>query len=180
MDDGDINAGHNDENLDQQWEAFLGEHSEDLADVAQSSTSRKFARKAQRIDRNQEKQQAKRAKVEQQFTVGDFNDDIFVQARTRTYGPRDHTGISWIDDVDDTFTPPNPQLGPMRKSTLLIVVLLGIGIACLVGAILIPSLSGMLGIIGGLCTLLGAAGFISQHRGLNQTRRDADDDGARV
>ncbi|GGI12684.1 hypothetical protein GCM10007377_02190 [Galliscardovia ingluviei] len=177
--EGRTNKNGPSDNLDEQWAAFLGEHGDDLADVAQSTASKRFAHKAERLDKKREKE-AKQHQVEQQFTVNDFSDDIFVQAGRRSYGPRDHTGISWLDDVDDMFTPPNPKLGPIKTSTLLYTVLLVLGVLCLVGAVLLPSFSGILGLVGGLGTLLGAAGFLSVHRGFTQTRRSADDDGARV
>ncbi|TPF94833.1 hypothetical protein [Bifidobacterium sp. UTBIF-78] len=111
-------------------------------------------------------------------------------------GPRDFTGRSWLDtdDVmdqydDGGFTPPNPELGPVRTSTALLVALLVIGLAGTIVMVLVPSLYGipvvsaLLNIAFGLCTILGLGGLIV--KALNRKDRPGDkggfyDDGARV
>lgn len=111
-------------------------------------------------------------------------------------GPRDFTGRSWLDtdDVmdeqdDGGFTPPNPEIGPVHASTVLLLALLIIGVAGTVVMVLAPSLYGipvisaLLNIVFGICTVLGLGGLVVKV--LNRKNRPGDkggyfDDGARV
>ncbi|WP_101617348.1 hypothetical protein [Bifidobacterium margollesii] len=166
----DANGGGS--NADAEWADFMASHSDDLNDVARSRSARKFDKAA------------KKAEKHAQFNVNDLKNEAFVGA-DHTPGPRDHTGRSWLD-VDDVmdegspFTPPNPEIGSVRKTTMLFVTLLVLGVLCLALAVFIPSLSGLLGATGGVMTLLGAGGMFARHRGHSETRTDIFDDGARV
>ena len=111
-------------------------------------------------------------------------------------GPRDFTGSSWLDtdNVMDTyddggFTPPNPDLGPVKASTVLLTALLIIGLvgeAVMIfvpGLNAIPLLGALLNILFGLGVILGLGGLVAKI--LNRKDRPGDqggyyDDGARV
>lgn len=159
---------------DREWERFMSDHGDELNELERSRSARKFDKAA------------KKAEKAAQFDVRDLKSSAFADTRIRTApGPRDFQGRSWLDtddvmDEDSTFTPPNPSLGPIRKSTVLFVAMLVVGVACLVAAIFTPPFSGLLGTAGGLLTLLGATGMFIRHRGHAETRIDPFDDGARV
>lgn len=186
-------------NLDAAWAAFEAEHKADLDDVASSRQARKFER------------QAKRREKEALLSVDDLDAAAFTdgvrpfhermrggQRRRESpgAGPRDFTGSSWLDtdDVmdrydDGGFTLPNPELGPVHASTVLLVALLVIGLVGMLAMILVPALYGiplisaLLNIAFGLCTILGLGGLIVKI--LNRKNRPGDkggyfDDGARV
>ncbi|OXM99541.1 hypothetical protein [Bifidobacterium vansinderenii] len=163
--DGPDNA----EDADGAWAEFMSSHQDELSDLEQSRTARKFDKAA------------RKAEKQAQLSV----DDLKPEAFTRQPGPRDFQGRSWLDtddvmDGESTFTPPNPSIGNVRKSTMLFVVLLVIGVGALTVSILIPALSAWLGTVGGVMTLIGAAGMFFQHKGHTETRTDVFDDGARV
>ena len=173
-------------NLDETWAAFEAAHSDDLNDVASSRQARKFEKQARRRE--------KEALLHvNDLDLGTFTDDsVPLRERIRQdkangqSGPRDFTGSSWLDTDDvmdqygDDFVPPNPQIGPIRTSKLVFWVLLLIGVFGIIAAVFVPSLATLLGTVCGLCTLLGAAGLIIQHKGHNETKTDDFDDGARV
>ena len=192
-------AQHGHDNLDEAWAAFEAEHKADLDDVASSRQARKFEK------------QAKRREKEALLSVDDLDAAAFTdgvrpfhermrggQKRRDSSGagPRDFTGSSWLDtdDVmdrydDGGFTPPNPEIGPVHASTVLLVTLLVIGLVGMLAMILVPALYGiplisaLLNIAFGLCTILGLGGLIVKI--LNRKNRPGDkggyfDDGARV
>ncbi|MBT1165671.1 hypothetical protein [Bifidobacterium simiarum] len=160
------------------WADFMASHSEDLNDVARSRSARKFDRAA------------KKAEKQARFDVRDLKAEAFAGNGPNAggfagAGPRDHTGRSWLDvdevmDEGSPFTPPNPEIGSVRKATLLFVALLVLGVLCLALALFVPGLSSLFGAAGGVMTLLGAAGLFARHRGHSETRADIFDDGARV
>ncbi|PJM79719.1 hypothetical protein [Bifidobacterium scaligerum] len=169
-------------NLDEAWAAFQAEHEADLNDVASSRQAKKFEKQAKRRD--------KEALLSiNDLDMGAFTDD----ARP---GPRDFTGSSWLDTNavmdrydDGGFTAPNPEIGPVKQSTILLVALLIIGVIGTAVMVLIPSLYGipvlsaLLNIAFGICTVLGLGGLIV--KALNRSNRPGDkggyfDDGARV
>ncbi|KAB7787947.1 hypothetical protein [Bifidobacterium cebidarum] len=185
----DDGAKHND--LDAAWAAFEAEHKADLNDVATSRQARKFEK------------QAKKREKEALLSVDDldaaaFTDGVrpFHERMKNGRGPRDFTGSSWLDtdDVidrydDGGFTPPNPDLGPVHASTVLLTTLLIIGLVGSLAMILVPALysipvlSSILNIVFGICTVLGLGGLVAKI--LNRKNRPGDkggyfDDGARV
>ena len=173
---------------DASWEAFARAHEDDLKDVERSRNARRFERHAQRKEK------------EALVSVEDLDASAFAGAGEplgrRVRGPRDNTNSSWLDtdEVMDRydnggFTPPNPELGPVKASTALLTALLVIGVAGTVVMMLVPSLYGipvvsaLLNIAFGLCTVLGLGGLIV--KALNRKDRPGDkggfyDDGARV
>ncbi|NEG95827.1 hypothetical protein GFD17_03460 [Bifidobacterium sp. SMB2] len=167
------NTGPNDgSDMDRQWEDFLASHEGDLNDVARSRSARKFDKAA------------RKAEKKARFDVNDLKDDAFATP-PHGRGPRDFQGRSWLDtddvmDDDSTFTPPNPDLGPVNRAAALFVGMTVVGVLCLVVSVLIPSVSALSGSVGGVLTLLGAGGLFMRHRGHSETRRDEFDDGARV
>ena len=105
-------------------------------------------------------------------------------------GPRDFTGSSWLDTDnvmdaydDGGFTPPNPDLGPVKASTVLLTALLIIGLAGETVMIFVPGLNAI-PLLGALLNiLLGLGGLVAKI--LNRKDRPGDqggyyDDGARV
>lgn len=165
-------SGPNDGNSSD-WEHFLSEHADDMDSIEHSRNAKKFEKHVKR-------EQKKAA-----LRVEDLTADAFSHAQGAGHGPRDFTGRSWLDtddvmDQDSDFIPPNPALGPIRTTTLLYVTLLVIGILGLVAALFIAHFAPLFGTIGGALSILGAAGLFSQHRGHEQTKRDAFDDGSRV
>lgn len=160
------NGGHG----DAEWERFVGEHADDLGDVANSRSARRFERHARREE--------KKALL----SVNDLTADSFVR---RPSGPRDFTRSSWLD-VDDTmdsgnhFAPPDPDLGDVRRSTALLGAMVALGVLGLVAAVLSPVLNGPIAGISGVVLLVGAAGLFMRLRGHSETRRDIFDDGSRV
>ncbi|MBT1164999.1 hypothetical protein [Bifidobacterium felsineum] len=185
----DDNGKTND--LDAAWAAFEAEHKEDLNDVASSRQAKKFEK------------QAKKREKEALLSVDDldaaaFTDGVrpFHERTKKSHGPRDFTGSSWLDtdDVmdrydDGGFTPPNPDLGPIHASTVLLTALLIIGLVGTLAMILVPALysipvlSSILNIAFGTCTVLGLGGLVVKI--LNRKNHPGDkggyyDDGARV
>lgn len=165
---------------DAAWQDFVAAHSDDLGSVERSRTARKFEK------------EAKRKEKEALLSVDDLTPDAFASGASRSgartgarSGPRDFTGSSWLD-VDDVmdqgsdFVPPNPSIGHVRASKLVLWAMVVVGVAALVGCVLIPTLSTLLGAVGGALTILGAAGLLVMHKGHTQTRADEFDDGARV
>lgn len=160
-------------NPDDDWEMFMSEHADDMGSIEQSRNAKKFERHVQR-------EQKKAA-----LNVRDLKADSFAGARGAGHGPRDFTGSSWLDTEDvmdqgNDFIPPNPAIGPVRKTTLIYVAFVVLGVLALAGAILLSQFASVLGTIGGLLTILGAAGLFYQHRGHTETRSDPFDDGSRV
>ena len=120
------------------------------------------------------------------LSIQDLDQGTFTDDTPQGRGPRDFTGSSWLDTdsvmdrYGDEFTPPNPSIGHVKISKLVFWVLLIAGVAGIIASAFMPALAGILGSIFGVCTLIGAAGLIVQHKGHTQTRRDVFDDGARV
>lgn len=158
---------------DDAWQDFMAAHSDDLDDVERSRTARKFEKQAKRIEK------------QALLNAADLNADAFVDGIGAGKGPRDFTGRSWLD-ADDTmdegsdFVPPNPAIGPVRTSKLVLIGMTIVGVLALVGCVLLPNWSSLLGAVGGALTILGAAGLLMMHKGHTETRTDIFDDGARV
>lgn len=165
-------AAHAGGDFDADWAAFAAEHADELQDVERSRSAKRFEKHAQRKEK------------EALLSVDDLDDSAFAGGAGR--GPRDFTGSSWLDTDDvmdrygDPFTPPNPDIGPVKKSKLVFWVLLVVGIVGIIATVFMPSMAGILGTVFGLCALVGAAGLIIQHKGHTETRDDLFDDGARV
>lgn len=186
--DGD-DGSHGTNDLDSAWAAFEAEHQADLHDVASSRQARKFEKQA--------KKREKEALLSvNDLDIGSFTDDVRPGRGGRRSGPRDFTGSSWLDvdnvmDAHDDggFTPPNPDLGPVRTSTMLLVTLLVVGLVGEMVMVFVPGLNSipllgpLLNILFGLGVLLGLGGLVAGI--LNRKDRPGDrggyyDDGARV
>ncbi|MFT8358490.1 hypothetical protein [Bifidobacterium aquikefiri] len=179
---GDDNAwNHDSQNKDKgsaqsksdDWAMFLSEHQDDMGPIEHS-------RNAKRFEKHVKREQKKAA-----LNVRDLRADSFADAQGAGRGPRDFTGSSWLDtddvmDEGNDFVPPNPAIGPVRSTTLVYVILIILGVLALGAAIFIAQFASLLGTIGGVLTILGAAGLFYQHRGHTETRRDPFDDGSRV
>ncbi|NMM95925.1 hypothetical protein G1C98_0661 [Bifidobacterium sp. DSM 109960] len=167
--DGETGSG----DLDAAWAAFEAEHQDDLNDVAESRNAKRFEKHAQRKEK------------EALLSVDDLTADSFAKTGA-THGPRDFTGSSWLDTDDvmdrygDDFVPPNPKIGPVKKSKAVFWILLIVGVAGVIASVFLPSSTGIIGTVCGVCVLLGAVGLIAQHKGHSETRTDYFDDGARV
>lgn len=151
------NHESNDASGDDAWAEFVSAHQDDLHDVAHSRSARKFNKAA------------KKAEKQAQINVDDLKAEAFAAPPITGAGPRDFQGRSWMDtdDVMDEaspFTPPNPDIGPIRKSNMLFTIMLIVGILCLCGAIVLPTMSSMLGAVGGVLTLLGGGGLFANRR----------------
>lgn len=159
--------------LDEAWAAFEAEHRDELNDVAASRNAKRFEKHAERREK------------EAVINAQDLSPEAFSSTGAH-HGPRDFTGSSWLDTdavmdrYGDDFVPPNPHIGTVKGSKLAFWILLIAGIAGVIASVFVPSLTGLLGTVFGVATLLGAAGLIAQHKGHSQTRVDEFDDGARV
>ncbi|NMN00374.1 hypothetical protein G1C96_0953 [Bifidobacterium sp. DSM 109958] len=159
---------------DAAWRDFLAAHGDELDSVERSRAARRFERHAQKKEK------------EALLDVRDLSPDAFAgsSAGGARSGPRDFTGRSWLD-VDDVmdqgsdFVAPDPDI-PVRASKLVLWIIVVIGVLALAGCVLIPSMSSLLGALGGALTMVGAAGLLMLHKGHTQTRTDEFDDGARV
>ncbi len=162
---------HNSNDFDADWNAFAAAHANDLSDVERSRSAKRF------------KKQAQKKEKEALLSVNDLDASAFTNVG---HGPRDFTGSSWLDTDEvmdrygDTFTAPNPDVGPVKKSKLVFWILLIVGVVGLIFSVFFPSAASILGTVFGVCTLIGAAGLIVQHKGHTETRHDIFDDGARV
>ena len=85
-----------------------------------------------------------------------------------------------MDRYGDDFVPPNPKIGRVRFSKLVFWILLVAGILGAIASVFLPAYTGVLGVIAGICVIVGGAGLLAQHRGFSRTRTDYFDDGARV
>ena len=155
------------------WNRFLDEYSDDLGEVERSRTARKFDRHATRQDKREEKRAI--------LSVNDLKQGSFVDSS----GPRDFTQSSWLDtddvmDRSSVFTPPNPDLGQIRWSRLICGILLVVGVAGIIATAFLPAWATVLGIVFGISILVGAGGLFVTHRGHDETKRDEEDEGARV
>ncbi|MFT8355811.1 MAG: CvpA family protein [Bifidobacterium aquikefiri] len=155
------------------WAMFLSEHQDDMGSIEHS-------RNAKRFEKHVKREQKKAA-----LNVRDLRADSFADTQGADRGPRDFTGSSWLDtddvmDEGNDFVPPNPAIGPVRSTTLVYVIFIILGVLALGAAIFIAQFASLLGTIGGVLTILGAAGLFYQHRGHTETRRDPFDDGSRV
>ena len=146
-------------NLDEQWSEFESSHSEDLKAVAHSRSARHFERHAKREERQA-------LLSVRDLDNGSFTDDMPASGA----GPRDSTNSSWLDtdDVmdhnDEAFTPPNPQIEHVPKTTLALWVLVSIGIIGTIASFFVPAMAGTLALLSGVCILIGGAGLIILHR----------------
>ncbi|MBT1172126.1 hypothetical protein JS528_01875 [Bifidobacterium sp. MA2] len=159
-------------NLNEAWAAFQAEHKDDLDAVASSRNAKRFEKHAERREK------------EMLLHVRDLDPSSFSRTGS-THGPRDFTGSSWLDadtvlDAGEDFVPPNPSIGPVRKSKLVFWIMLIAGVAGIIVSAFLPFLTWILSPIFGLCMLIGAGGLIVQHKGHTETREDEFDDGARV
>ncbi|MFT8703926.1 hypothetical protein [Bifidobacterium aquikefiricola] len=155
------------------WAMFLSEHQDDMGSIEHSRNAKKFEK------------HVKREQKKSALNVRDLKADSFAGVHGAGHGPRDFTGSSWLDtddvmDAGNDFIPPDPAIGPVRRTTILYVILIVLGMLALGAAIIIAQLASLLGTIGGVLTILGAAGLFYQHRGHTETRRDPFDDGSRV
>lgn len=155
------------------WQAFIADHAQELHDVERSHTARKFDKHARK--------QEKKALI----SIENLDDSAFIDGG-RTRGPRDFSGSSWLDTDDvmdrygDDFIEPNPSLGNPSATNVVLWILLIVGMAGIIIAVFVPHLASTLGVIFGVCILIGAAGLIMRHRGHDETKSDPFDDGARV
>lgn len=159
--------------LDAAWAAFEAEHQDDLSDVAASRNAKRFEKHAQRKEK------------EALLSVDDLTADSFAKSGPAR-GPRDFTGSSWLDTDDvmdrygDDFVPPNPKIGHVGGAKLLFWILLVAGILGVIVSVFLPAYTGVLGVIAGICIIIGGAGLLARHKGFNETRTDYFDDGTRV
>ncbi|NEG54472.1 hypothetical protein [Bifidobacterium platyrrhinorum] len=170
-------------NLDEAWAAFEAEHRDELDAVASSRNAKRFQKHAERKEK------------ETLLHVSDLDPNAFSRTGP-SHGPRDFTGSSWLDTDavmdshdDGGFTPPNPEIGPMRHSTVVCWILLAVGLLGMIATVLVPAFSAvpvlgwLLGFVFNICTVLGLGGLIVKV--LNRRRQTGDrggyfDDGARV
>ena len=188
----DTPQSHDANDLDAAWAAFEAEHQADLHDVASS-------RQAKRFEKQTKKREKEALLSVDDLDIGSFTDDARPSRggkKGKRSGPRDFTGSSWLDTDnvmdaydDGGFAPPNPDLGPVKASTVLLTALLIIGLvgeAVMIfvpGLNAIPLLGALLNILFGLGVILGLGGLVAKI--LNRKDRPGDqggyyDDGARV
>lgn len=159
--------------LDAAWSSFEESHADELDEVARSRSAKRFEKHAER--------QAKEALI----SVSDLDEGSFTGDKPAR-GPRDFTTSSWLDvnhtmdQYGDDFVPPNPKIGHVATSRLVFWAFLIIGVIGVIITVFLPTIAGLLGTVFGVAIFIGAAGLILQHRGYDETKSDAFDDGARV
>lgn len=154
------------------------------------------SRQARKFEKQAKKREKEALLSVNDLDIGSFTDDVRPGRGGRRSGPHDFTGSSWLDvdngmDAHDDggFTPPNPDLGPVRTSTMLLVTLLVVGLVGEMVMVFVPGLNSipllgpLLNILFGLGVLLGLGGLVAGI--LNRKDRPGDrggyyDDGARV
>jgi hypothetical protein len=172
------NTGHNNINNDHGlsetdlWKQFEEAHAGDLDDISNSRSAKQFEK------------QAKRQEKKAVLSVTDIRPDSFVNNNTTPHGPRDFEN-SWLDTEDvmdqfDNFVPPNPSLGHFNPVKCTFWALLLIGIAGLIAALYISQLTTIMGVVFGLCALIGGVGLLTMHRTYNGPSAEDFDDGAQV
>ncbi|MDF7664791.1 DUF308 domain-containing protein [Bifidobacterium sp. ESL0745] len=166
-----------DDDVDDMWKQFEAEHAEDLDDISNSRNAKRFEK------------HAKREEKKALLSVDDITPDSFAggfsSSSSKQHGPRDFEGSSWLDadnvmDGFDDFTPPNPDLGHLDPVKVVFWALLIIGIAGLIAAVFFPRFAAIMGLVFGLCALIGGVGLLGMHRGHAPTQTDYYDDGSRV
>ncbi|WEV41524.1 DUF308 domain-containing protein [Bifidobacterium sp. ESL0682] len=162
-------------NTDDMWKQFEAEHADDLSDISSSHNAKRFEK------------HAKREEKKALLSVEDITPDSFARgsSSSKPHGPRDFVGSSWLDADDvmdsfDDFTPPNPDLGHFDPVKVVFWGLLIVGIAGLIALVFFPRFATIMGLVFGLCALIGGVGLLSVHKGHSQTRMDYFDDGSRV
>lgn len=173
---GEPEAGHSSNHAeDDLWTEFERNHEQDLKDIAASRDAKRF------------EHHAKRKEKERLLSVNDLDEGAFTDDTPRTgHGPRDFTASSWLDTDDvmdqsgDDFVAPNPHIGHIPVTKLVLWALFIVGVFGTILSVFIPALAGVLSTIFGTCALLGGAGLVIGHRGHTQTRSDIFDDGSRV
>lgn len=161
------------------WKQFEAEHADDLDDISSSRNAKRFEKHAKREEK-------KAFLSVEDITPDSFTDGFSSSSSSgKAHGPRDFEGKSWLDTVDDMdslddFTPPNPDLGHLNPVKVVFWALLIIGIVGLIAALFFRRFTTTLGIIFGLCALVGGVGLLSRHKGFRQTQTDYYDDGSRV
>ncbi|MCO6558386.1 MAG: DUF308 domain-containing protein [Bifidobacterium sp.] len=161
------------------WKQFEAEHADDLGDISSSRNAKRFEKRA------------KREEKKALLSVEDITPDSFANgfssssSSSKPRGPRDFEGSSWLDtdnvmDSSDDFTPPNPDLGHPDPVKVVFWGLLVVGIAGLIAAVFFPRFAGIMGLVFGLCALIGGVGLLTKHKGFHQTQTDYYDDGSRV
>lgn len=172
------NSGNGDSNgfshsaEDRQWEHFINEYEGDFNDEQINSIKKQFEKNAKKIERKRKKE------IKKAIKNASFNDD-FAAINTKP-GPRDVSGISWIDDDPSSFSPENPVLPSPSAAGIAVLILIVAGIAAAVCALIFSAVPSIVGSIGGICILLGFGLFLANHKGFNETRKDEFDDGARI
>ncbi|WEV58456.1 DUF308 domain-containing protein [Bifidobacterium sp. ESL0728] len=163
--------------LEEDWKQFEAEHANDLGDISSSRNAKRFEK------------HVKREEKKALLSIDDITPDSFARGSSSTsskpHGPRDFEGSSWLDTDDvmdsfDDFTPPNPDLGHLDPVKVVFWGLLIIGIAGLIAAVFFPRFAAIMGLVFGLCALIGGAGLLTKHKGFRQTQTDYFDDGSRV
>jgi hypothetical protein len=154
------------------WKQFEEAHAGDLDDISNSRSAKQFEK------------QAKRQEKKAVLSITDIRPDSFVNNNTTPHGPRDFEN-SWLDTEDvmdqfDNFVPPNPSLGHFNPVTCTFWVLLLIGIAGLIAALYISQLTTIMGVVFGLCALVGGVGLLTMHRTYKGPGAEDFDDGAQV
>lgn len=166
-----------DDDVDDMWKQFEAEHADDLNDISNSHNAKRFEK------------HAKREEKKALLSVDDITPDSFAggfsSSSSKQHGPRDFEGSSWLDadnvmDSFDDFTPPNPELGHLDPVKVVFWALLVIGIAGLIAAVFFPRFAAIMGLVFGVCALIGGVGLLSMHRGRTPTQTDYYDDGSRV
>lgn len=154
------------------WKQFEEAHSDDLDDISNSRSAKQFEK------------QAKRQEKKAILSIADIRPDSFANNTSMPRGPRDFEN-SWLDTEDvldrfDDFIPPNPPLGHFNPVKCTFWALLLIGIAGLVAALFLSQFAHIMGMIFGLCALIGAVGLLTTHRAYEGPGDDDCDDGAQV
>ncbi|EFA23877.1 MerC domain-containing protein [Bifidobacterium gallicum] len=180
---GSQDAGDVLDDTDAAWAAFMQDHADDLSDISTSRTAKKFSRKADKLEHSAQASHAQKEHKQRMLSVDELPDKDFVGGHTS--GPRDFHASSWLDvdqvmDDASPFVPPNPDLHDVHRGRALLWTLLVLGVAAVIIAALLPSWSGIIGLIGAIFVLLGAGGLVAMHHGHDDTKITWDDDGARV
>lgn len=163
------NSNNNSNDFQDDWSSFISEHSQDFNDIEKSKSAKEFEKHAKREDKRNIKRKEEEEEREKAIRNLRIEREIFL-----SHGPRDNIRSSWLD-VDDTmeeysddFVAPNPHFKNIRKSVVILWLVLLLGIAGIITSAFIP-------IIASIAATISIVFIIISGVGLLMIRKDSHD-----
>lgn len=184
------------------WQAFTQEYNQELQDVEQSRTAKRFAKQAREIDRANATSLGKvggadgkgassvkddnatkgnngtGARSESSHSSEPLHSSGIGETSSKqrsvsvdkiladgTQDPRNYRS-SWLDtdrvmdDWGEDFVPPNPRINLKDKTLVTLWVLFALGVVGIIVSVVIPSFTGWISSIAGVCLLISSAGLL--------------------